>query len=171
MPPRYRLVQATSVAQFAAARALIEDYAAQLGALMRVDLAFQDIAVELNQLPDMYGPPSGCLLLARGDDEWAGCCALRRFAEDVCEMKRLYVKPSVRGANLGRQLTESLVAKARTLGYRRMVLDTLEDMIAAQTLYRSLGFRETEPYYFNPLPGVSYMELDLGTAEFTVPRS
>jgi putative acetyltransferase len=171
MPTTYRLVEASSVAQFAAARALIEDYAAQISAMMGVSLAFQNFEVELNQLPDMYGPPSGCLLLARGDDEWAGCGALRRFADGVCEMKRLYVKPSVRGANLGRQLTESLVAKARTLGYRRMVLDTLEDMIAARTLYRSLGFLETEPYYFNPLPGVSYMELDLGTAEFTVPRS
>lgn len=171
MPATYRLVEASTVAQFAAARALIEDYAAQVSAVMGVDLTFQNLAVELNQLPDMYGPPSGCLLLARGDDEWAGCGALRRFADGVCEMKRLYVNPSVRGANLGRQLTESLVAKARTLGYRRMVLDTLEDMIAARTLYRSLGFRETEPYYFNPLPGVSYMELDLGTAEFTVPRS
>jgi putative acetyltransferase len=171
MPATYRLVEASTVAQFAAARALIEDYAAQVSAMMGVDLTFQNLAVELNQLPDMYGPPSGCLLLARGDDEWVGCGALRRFADGVCEMKRLYVKPGVRGANLGRQLTESLVAKACTLGYRRMVLDTLEDMIAARTLYRSLGFRETEPYYFNPLPGVSYMELDLGTAEFTVPRS
>jgi hypothetical protein len=49
-----------------------------------------------------------------------------------------------------------------------MVLDTLGGMAAAQTLYRSPGI---SPYYFNPMAGVSYMELDLGAAEFTVPRS
>ena len=119
----------------------------------------------------MYGPPSGCLLLAACDDEWVGCCGLRRFSAEVCEMKRLYVKSSARGAHLGRRLTQRLVSQARTLGYRRMVLDTLKDMIAAQTLYRSLGFRQIEPYYFNPIPGVSYMELDLGTAAPAEPRS
>jgi putative acetyltransferase len=166
-----RLLEAGTAVQFEAARSLIEEYAAQIGALMGVDLAFQNITAELNQLPDLYGPPSGCLLLASRDDEWVGCCALRRFSDGVCEMKRLYVKPQLRGANLGRQLTERLVTKARGLGYRRMVLDTLEDMTAARTLYRSLGFRETKPYYFNPMAGVSYMELILGTAEITVPRS
>jgi GNAT superfamily N-acetyltransferase len=131
-PPTYRLVEAQTAAQFDAARSLIEEYAAQIGASMGVDLGFQDFAAELNQLPDMYGPPSGCLLLASRDDEWIGCCALRRFSDDVCEMKRLYTKPKARGENLGRRLTERLVAKARALGYRRMVLDTLEDMVAAQ---------------------------------------
>jgi putative acetyltransferase len=171
MPPTYRLVEAATPAQFHAARSLIEEYAAQIGASMGVDLAFQHFAAEMNQLPDMYGPPSGCLLLASRDDEWVGCCALRRFSDEVCEMNRLYIKPEVRGADLGRRLTERLVAKARALGYRRMVLDTLEGMVAAQTLYRSLGFRETEPYYFNPMAGVSYMELDLGTSARTVPRA
>ena len=153
-----------------AARSLIEEYAAQIGTSMGVDLGFQNFSAELNQLPAMYGPPSGCLLLASRDDEWIGCCALRRFTDEVGEMKRLYVKPTARGADLGRRLTERLVAAARALGYRRMVLDTLQGMVAAQKLYRSVGFRETEPYYFNPMAGVSYMELDLGTTKFTVPR-
>lgn len=162
MIPTHRLVEAATAAQFAGARALIEEYAAQLGALMGIDLGFQDFSAELSRLPYMYGPPSGCLMLAGRDDEWIGCCALRRrFDEGVCEMKRLYVRPGARGAQLGQKLAESVVMKARMLGYRRMVLDTLQDMIAAQTLYRSLGFRETEPYYFNPMAGVTYMELIL----------
>jgi ribosomal protein S18 acetylase RimI-like enzyme len=161
MIPTHRLVEAATSAQFAGARALIEEYAAQLGALMGIDLGFQDFAAELSRLPHMYGPPSGCLMLAGRDDEWIGCCALRRFDEGVCEMKRLYVRPDARGAQLGQKLAQSVVLKARMLGYRRMVLDTLQDMIAAQTLYRSLGFRETEPYYFNPMAGVTYMELIL----------
>jgi ribosomal protein S18 acetylase RimI-like enzyme len=170
-PPAYRLVEALTAAEFDAARSLMEEYAAHIGASMGVDLGFQGFEDELKQLPDMYGPPSGCLLLASRDDEWVGCCALRRFSDDVGEMKRLYIQPKVRGANLGRRLTERLMAKAGALGYRRMVLDTLEGMAAAQALYRSLGFRETGPYYFNPMAGVTYMELDLGTPEFTAPRS
>jgi ribosomal protein S18 acetylase RimI-like enzyme len=161
MSPTYRIAEAATAAQFDAARSLIEEYAAQIGTSMGVDLGFQNFSAELNQLPAMYGPPSGCLLLASRDDEWIGCCALRRFTDEIGEMKRLYVKPTARGADLGRRLTERLVATARALGYRRMVLDTLQGMVAAQTLYRSVGFRETEPYYFNPMAGVSYMELDL----------
>jgi putative acetyltransferase len=170
MPPSHRLVEAESIAHFAAARALIEEYAARIGA-SGVDLGFQNIAAELDQLPSMYGPPSGCLLLASRDDEWVGCCALRRFSDGVCEMKRLYIKPSVRGAGLGRQLIERLVSSARAMSYRRMVLDTLEDMTAARSLYQSLGFQETKPYYFNPMAGVSYMELVLETAPCSAPRS
>jgi ribosomal protein S18 acetylase RimI-like enzyme len=159
LPPEYQLEDARTSAQFDAARGLIEEYAAHLRTQMGVDLCFQNLSGELRSLSVMYGAPSGCLWLASRGQEWLGCCALRRFDADVCEMKRLYLRPAARGADLGRRLAESVIRKARVLGYRRLVLDTLEGMTAAQTLYRSLGFREIEPYYFNPMAGVCYMEL------------
>jgi len=157
----YQLVEARTGAQFDAGRGLIEEYTALIGRQFGVDLCFQNLDAELSHLSEMYGPPSGCLLLASRESEWLGCCALRRFEADVCEMKRLYIRADARGANLGRRLAQELVDKARLLGYRRMVLDTLEGMSAAQTLYRSMGFEEIKPYYFNPMAGVRFLELSL----------
>lgn len=151
------IVEATDPAEFSAGRLLFEQYARQLG----VDLQFQDFESELKQMQSMYGPPSGCLLLARRDDAFVACAALRRKSATICEMKRLFVTEEGRGAGLGRCLANALIHKASLLGYSAMVLDTLPGMSAAQALYRSLGFRERSAYYHNPVPGVVYMELDL----------
>lgn len=164
MVAAYQVVEAQTAAQFEAARGLIEEYAAFIGTRFGVDLCFQNLDAELSHLSEMYGPPSGCLLLAGRESEWLGCCALRRFDAGVCEMKRLYIRAGARGASLGRRLAQGLVDKARLLGYRRMVLDTLEGMSAAQSLYLSLGFQEIKPYYFNPTAGVRFLELELSAA-------
>ena len=129
-------------------RELLLEYAAGL----EIDLSFQDFETELADPLFFYE------LVLLADD---GCVALRRVDDRTCEMKRLYVRPDARAGGLGRQLAEAIVAEARARGYRRMLLDTLPSMAAARGLYASLGFRETEPYRFNPVPGTAFLQLDL----------
>ncbi|MBN2447691.1 MAG: GNAT family N-acetyltransferase [Phycisphaerae bacterium] len=151
------IVDAETTEHIDAARALFEEYAGRLGA----HLDFQNIEHEFANLPGAYTPPTGRLLLARADDGYAGCVALRPFAPGICELKRLYVRPAFRGQGLGRRLAERLIEQARGIGYKRMRLDTLSTMTAANRLYGSLGFRDIEPYRHNPLDGARFLELTL----------
>ena len=152
-----RIDEARAAGDIATARRLFEEYAASLG----MNLCFQGFEEELATLPGSYAPPDGRLLLARQKNAIAGCVALRRLEQQVCEMKRLYVRPAFRGRGVGRILAEAVTREAKIAGYHRMRLDTLPTMVSALALYRQLGFREIPPYRSNPVEGTFFLELQL----------
>ncbi len=138
-------------------RALFAEYAGSLG----IDLCFQNFEAELACLPGDYAPPRGALLLAWSGHALLGCCALRPLDAvdypNACEMKRLYVRPPLRGEGIGRRLAEAVMDAARQAGYAFMLLDTLSEMETARAMYQELGFTEVPPYYYNPIEGAHYL--------------
>ena len=156
--PSLHATQVESREQAAEVRELFLEYAQSL----TFDLCFQSFDKELAGLPGDYAPPEGRLLLAIFDGQTAGCVALHKIENDVCEMKRLYVRPQFRGKGLGKALAERIIHEAREIGYKKLRLDTVEPVMrAAVTMYRQLGFQEIEPYRANPIEGALYMELQL----------
>ena len=156
-----RLTAPTTPDDWAAVRELFTEYAESLG----VDLCFQGFEAELDGLPGLYQEPRGTALLALVDGQLAGCCALRQIDNvdyiNAAEMKRLFVRKAFRGFGLGRMLTEAILESARCAGYAYVLLDTLDDMESARSLYADLGFQDIDPYYYNPIEGAHYLKVDL----------
>lgn len=152
------IIQAESEAQIAEAGILFREYEAWLA----MDLCFQGFEAELAALPGKYAMPDGRLYLAKVAGTLAGCIALRKLDDGICEMKRLFVRDGFRGAKVGVTLIEKLIADAREIGYFRMRLDTFPPKMGkAVSLYESHGFRAIAPYYENPHNDVLFMELIL----------
>lgn len=138
-------------------RLLFGEYTAMLG----VDLGFQNYDDELHKLPGDYALPHGRLYIANYDDQLAGCIALRPFDNNCCEMKRLFVRPTFRGKRIGKTLAEKVISDAKEMEYQALLLDTLSSLSSSIALYKKLGFYETGPYRFNPLPNVLFLRLGL----------
>ncbi|NOT49006.1 MAG: GNAT family N-acetyltransferase [Acidobacteria bacterium] len=152
------ILPARSETDLETVRTLFREYESWLD----LDLCFQGFEDELRTLPGKYGSPDGRLFIARVNGEPAGCVAMRKIENGVCEMKRLYVRTEFRGLGVGNLLIEKLIKTARTAGYSKIRLDTYPlKMSKAVKLYESHGFRSIPPYYANPHKNVVFMELAL----------
>jgi GNAT superfamily N-acetyltransferase len=155
---KMEIIQAETPEQIEQARGLFREYETWLG----LSLCFQNFDEEVAALPGKYAKPEGRLFLVFANENLAGCIALRKLEEGVCEMKRLFVRGDFRGRKIGNVLIEKLIEEAKSIGYRKMRLDTYPPKMAkAARLYESHGFREIPPYYHNPYGEVLYLEKDL----------
>ncbi len=150
-----KIFEAKTERDITSVKILFEEYPKSLP----FNFCFQNFEEEIANLPGKYGLPKGCLLLATYKGNPAGCVGLRELVGDVCEMKRLYVREEFRGLKIGRALANAVIERAKQMGYKRMRLDTA--MEVAKKLYLSMGFKEIEPYEYNPIKGAMFMELKL----------
>ncbi len=136
------------------ARAIFDEYYEEL---LHIDTAREDFEVELTNLSSTYS----VLLLAVDESINIGCVALKIIDEQICEMKRLYVRQEHRGQGFGQKLAEEIIKEARNSGCSLMRLDTLSTLDAANSLYHSLGFRQTSAYLEETPVELLYWSLDL----------
>ena len=118
------------------------EYANSLG----FSLCFQSFDEELAGLPGNYAPPRGRLLLAHNEGQLAGCAALHPIDHEICEMKRLYVRPQFRGLGFGKLLLNHLADHARAHGVGLLRLETGIHQTAAIRLYEGWGFQGIPPF-------------------------
>lgn len=153
-----KIIQAETAAEIEQARTLFREYETWLA----LDLCFQNFEEELKNLPGKYAAPAGRLFLILVENQLAGCAALRKIDDEICEVKRLYVRGDFRGSGLGKMLIERLIKEAKIIGYKKIRLDTLPDkMPKAVALYREFGFQPTAAYYDNPHKETLFMEKEL----------
>lgn len=100
----------------------------------------QDMPTQLRDLLTIFAPPKAECLLARLNGEAVGIVMTKPFSGDICEMNRMFVRPTARGHGVGRALVGEILEVARGHGYKRMMLASGTRHTEANALYRSFGF-------------------------------
>lgn len=101
---------------------------------------------DVDDLAGHYGGERGAFWVLLDGEEVVGTCGVRPLEEGVCELKRMYFLPRVRGLGWGRRMAQTAIEWARGAGYEVMRLDSEPNLIAATALYRSLGFAPIPRY-------------------------
>jgi GNAT superfamily N-acetyltransferase len=145
-----RLVPVADAATRAAAEALIREYLGfiQDSARQHYGLEFDVEAMVRSDLDDRakFYPPGDRFYLLRLGNDYVGVGCLKQLAEGTAEVQRMYVRPAARGIGAGRLVVDRLLADARQMRFGRVRLESLRLLAPAHQLYRSVGFREIDPY-------------------------
>lgn len=157
MSATFAVREASGDADIEAVRRLVRAHGDARASTPGVEYVYADAA----RMPGPYAPPRGGIWLAESEGVAIGCVALRPVDAHSGEVKRMFVDAAWRGRGVGRALLNALIAGARARAYSTLKLGTLDDMIAAQALYHSLGFRPVERYRPDELVDTRFYELTL----------
>jgi GNAT superfamily N-acetyltransferase len=132
--------------------------AASLVAAMHAEIAeiYDGLVIDSPEMPKAgpaeLAPPGGAFLVGFDDTGTPVCCGgVKDLGDGACEIKRMYVLPSARGAGVARELLTALEDAARELGHRIARLDTGPRQPQAEHLYRSAGYEPIANFNANPM--------------------
>ena len=94
---------------------------------------------------EQMAEPDTTVFIAREDGEAVACGALKRHADGIGELKRMYTRPSHRGRKIGALIVEQVESLALKEGFKRLVLETGDRHPAAWTVYERAGFTRCGP--------------------------
>jgi putative acetyltransferase len=98
---------------------------------------------EVDAMHESYPAPNSAFFVVESDDGILGCGGmgpLEGAEADVCELRKMYFLPDLRGTGMGSKLLRRILHSARQAGYRRCYLETIKAMKQARSLYRGFGF-------------------------------
>jgi GNAT superfamily N-acetyltransferase len=97
------------------------------------------------------GPPSGVFIVGYEERRPVCCGGVKRLADGVCEIKRMFVVPAARGRGVARELLAELERRARELGYSVARLDTGPRQPGPQRMFAAAGYRPIANFNDNPV--------------------
>lgn len=98
---------------------------------------------DLGDIEAAYHQRGGCFdVLVSEAGQIVGTIGLYPVSKTICELRKMYLDKAVRGQGQGRRLLEHALARAKELGFTRVVLETADVLRAAVVLYERYGFKQ-----------------------------
>ena len=116
---------------------LVQNVLTEMGA-PKVGTAYSD--PYLFNLSEIYDAPKSIYYVIENQGIIIGGAGIGPLESDVCELQKMYFLPECRGLGFGSKLIEICLQKAKDFGYKSCYIETMPYMIAAQKLYKKVGF-------------------------------
>lgn len=97
--------------------------------------------IQYNKLDDIHD-----VVIAYDNDIPAGCASFKKYDDDHAEVKRVFVKKEYRGQGISNDLMKMLEERAREKGFKYLILESGEPLVAAMALYRKIGYKVIPNY-------------------------
>jgi putative acetyltransferase len=116
---------------------------------------------DLNDIDANYLNHGGMFyVIENADGQIVGTGGIALSSTKVCELRKMYLVPSVRGVGLGKKMLHLLLAEAKKLGFQQVTLETASVLKHAIILYKAAGFLPYQPDHLSPRCDQAY-KLDL----------